>query len=113
MRYSMIETDVRTILMNFVSRAHCRKQIISSESIYEYFVEVKFSNGTTSEIPAGITAFAPSYHLTESGAPPVNVSLARTRMCPKPDSPPVDMLRSNYTIELSFPDGPQVYQSAS
>ncbi|KAG1741431.1 uncharacterized protein EDB91DRAFT_1130369 [Suillus paluster] len=88
---------------------------ISSESIYEYFVEIKFSNGTTSEIPAGITAFTPFYRLTEKEAPDVNVSLARAG----PGSnmkllePLADMLRSNYTIEVSFPDGAHVYQNSS
>jgi hypothetical protein len=111
--HSQIETDVRTILIDFALRTHCREQTISSESTYEYFVEIKFSNGTTSEIPAGITASAPIYHLTESDAPRVNLSLARGFPGSNPDFAPVDMLQSNYTIELSFPDGTRVYQSTS
>ncbi|OJA18898.1 hypothetical protein AZE42_12454, partial [Rhizopogon vesiculosus] len=90
---------------------------ISGESIYEYFVEIKFSNGTTSEIPAGITAFDPVYLSTENDYPRrVNVSLTRTRnrMQPVPAlEVPVDSLQSNYTIEIYFPNGTQVYQNSS
>ncbi|KAG2036007.1 hypothetical protein BDR03DRAFT_961029 [Suillus americanus] len=85
----------------------------SSESIYEYFVEIGFSNGTTSEIPAGMTAFTPLHLLTESNAPSVNVSLppqpARSHFNMKPS---VDRLWSNYTVELSFPEGAHVYQNS-
>ncbi|KAJ8589819.1 hypothetical protein M405DRAFT_861897 [Rhizopogon salebrosus TDB-379] len=56
---------------------------IHSESIYEYFVEIKFGNGTTSEIPAGITAFTPFYLLTENDALPVNLSVAHTHYGPR------------------------------
>ncbi|KAG2036006.1 hypothetical protein BDR03DRAFT_476378 [Suillus americanus] len=86
----------------------------SSESIYEYFVEIGFSNGTTSEIPAGMTAFTPLHLLTESNAPSVNVSLppqpARSHFNMKPS---VDRLQSNYTVEVSFPEGTHVYQNSS
>ncbi|KAG1859521.1 hypothetical protein DFJ58DRAFT_744615 [Suillus subalutaceus] len=90
--------------------------MISSESIYEYFVEIRFSNGTTSEIRAGMTAFTPFYPLTENNAPSVNVSLS-----PPPShsragfnmKPSVDRLQSNYTIEVSFPEGAHVYQNSS
>ncbi|KAG2084447.1 uncharacterized protein F5147DRAFT_797234 [Suillus discolor] len=89
--------------------------IISSESIYEYFVEIGFGNGTTSEIPAGMTAFNPFYLSTENNAPSVNVSLspapARSVFNMKPSV--VDRLRSNYTIEVSFPEGAHVYQNSS
>jgi hypothetical protein len=88
--------------------------IISSESIYEYFIEIRFSNGTTSEIPAGITAFTPFYLSTENNAPSVNLSLspppAHSGLNMKPS---VDRLRSNYTIELSFPEGTHVHQNSS
>ncbi|KAG1790622.1 uncharacterized protein HD556DRAFT_682845 [Suillus plorans] len=86
--------------------------IISGESIYEYFVEIGFSNGTTSEIPAGMTAFNPFYLSTENNAPSANVSLS-----PAPPGfnmkPSVDGLRSNYTIEVSFPEGAYIYQNSS
>ncbi|KAG1865220.1 hypothetical protein C8R48DRAFT_772919 [Suillus tomentosus] len=86
--------------------------IISSESIYEYFVEIWFSNGTTSEIPAGMTAFTPFYLSTENDAPSANVPLspARPGFNMKPS---VDGLRSNYTIEVSFPEGAHVYRNSS
>ncbi|KAG1720260.1 hypothetical protein EDB19DRAFT_1918100 [Suillus lakei] len=89
---------------------------ISSESIYEYFVEIRFSNGTTSEISAGITAFTPFHLSTDNTAPSVNVSLAppaRSGHNMKPSKSPVDRLRSNYTIEVSFPEGAYVYQNSS
>ncbi|KAG1717470.1 hypothetical protein EDB19DRAFT_1260961 [Suillus lakei] len=89
---------------------------ISSESLYEYFVEIKFSNGTTSEISAGITAFTPFCLSTDNKAPSVNVSLAppgRSGPNMKPSESPVDRLRSNYTIEVSFPEGAYVYQNSS
>ncbi|KAG2132708.1 uncharacterized protein EDB93DRAFT_1255125 [Suillus bovinus] len=88
--------------------------IISSESIYEYFVEIGFRNGTTSEIPAGITAFTPFHLPTENNAPSVNVSLSAAPVHPGFNmKPSVDMLRSNYTIEVSFPEGAHVYQNSS
>jgi hypothetical protein len=90
-------------------------QIISSESIYEYFVEIGFSNGTTSEVPAGMTAFTPFYHSTESSALSINVSLSpppvHSGFEMEPSKPSVDSLRSNYTVEVSFPEGAHVYQS--
>ncbi|KAG1815193.1 uncharacterized protein BJ212DRAFT_1481721 [Suillus subaureus] len=70
--------------------------MISSESIYEYFVEIGFSNGTTSKIPAGMTSFTPFYLSTENNAP-----------CQ------LDGLQSNYTVEVSFPEGAHVYQNSS
>ncbi|KAG1845783.1 hypothetical protein C8R48DRAFT_779788 [Suillus tomentosus] len=86
--------------------------IISSESAYEYFVEIGFSNGTTSEIPAGVTAFTPFYLSTENSAPSANVSLSPAS--PGFDmKPSVDGLRSNYTIEVSFPEGAYVYRNSS
>jgi len=78
------------------------RQTIWGESIYEYFVEIQFRNGTTSEIPAGMTGFAPFYLPTEHDAPRVNVSVGRTG---------VDMLQSNYTIEIS--EGAHIYKSVS
>ncbi|KAG1805356.1 hypothetical protein EV424DRAFT_1330270, partial [Suillus variegatus] len=80
--------------------------IISGESIYEYFVEIGFSNGTTSEIPAGVTAFTPFYLSTENNAPSANVSLSSTRSS-------VDRSQSNYTVEVSFPEGAHVYRNSS
>ncbi|KAG1859522.1 hypothetical protein DFJ58DRAFT_726244 [Suillus subalutaceus] len=99
------------------SISHGGADMISSESIYEYFVEIGFSNGTTSEIRAGITAFTPFYPLTENNAPSVNVSLSPAPAPGPPRSrfkkPSADRLQSNYTIELSFPEGAQVYQNSS
>ncbi|KAG2135328.1 hypothetical protein DEU56DRAFT_949282 [Suillus clintonianus] len=82
---------------------------ISGESIYDYFVEIIFKNGTTSDIHAGITAFIPFDISTENKAPSVNVSLAPGYRGPNM-KPSVDRLRSNYTIEVSFPEGAHVYQ---
>jgi hypothetical protein len=108
------ETDVRTVFIDFIL-CSLSFQIISSESIYEYFVEIGFSNGTTSEIPAGMTAFLPFYHSTENNALNINVSLSpppiHSSCNMKPSKPSVDSLRSNYTIEVSFPEGAHVYQS--
>lgn len=91
--------------------------IISSESIYEYFVEIGFSNGTTPEIRAGMTAFTPFYLPTENNSPSVNVSLSPGLVQPgynmKPSKPSVDELWSNYTIEVSFPEGNNVYRNSS
>ncbi|KAG2062698.1 hypothetical protein BDR04DRAFT_1112065, partial [Suillus decipiens] len=88
--------------------------MISSESIYEYFVEIRFSNGTTSEIPAGMTAFAPFYLPKENNAPSVNVSLSPGPVHPGSNvKPSIDELRSNYTIEVSFPEGTNVYRNSS
>ncbi|KAG1750799.1 hypothetical protein EDB19DRAFT_1904196 [Suillus lakei] len=89
------------------------QNIIFSESAYEYFVEIKFSNGTTSEIPAGITNFTPVYHSTDNDAPRVSMSLEH--MGPRTKSPQssVDMLQSNYTIEIYFPDGAHVSQNST
>jgi hypothetical protein len=86
-------------------------QMMSSESIYEYFVEIGFSNGTTSEIPAGMTAFTPFYLSTENNAPSINVSLSPPPAPSFNKKPSVDRLQSNYTIELSFPEGAHVHQS--
>ncbi|KAG2752878.1 hypothetical protein P692DRAFT_20871405 [Suillus brevipes Sb2] len=88
--------------------------IIFSESIYEYFVEIGFSNGTTSEIPAGMTAFTPFYLPPENNTPSVvNVSLSPTPThCGSNMKPSVDRLRSNYTIEVHFPEGAHVYQNS-
>ncbi|KAG2346355.1 hypothetical protein BDR05DRAFT_779625 [Suillus weaverae] len=89
----------------------------SSESIYEYFVEIGFSNGTNSEIPAGITSFTPFYLSTENKAPSINVSLsqapAHSGFNTKLSKPSADRLWSNYTIEVSFPEGAHVYQNSS
>ncbi|KAG1859524.1 hypothetical protein DFJ58DRAFT_875232 [Suillus subalutaceus] len=68
--------------------------MISSESIYEYFVEIGFSNGT-------------DFRDT------VNVSLSPLPARSRNTKPSVDRLRSNYTIELSFPEGAHVYQNSS
>ncbi|KAG2363433.1 hypothetical protein BDR07DRAFT_1460314 [Suillus spraguei] len=88
--------------------------IISSESIYEYFVEIGFSNGTTSEIRAGITAFTPFYLSTETHAPSINVSLSPAPAHPGSNmKPSIDRLRSNYTVEVSFPKGAYVHQNSS
>ncbi|KIK44192.1 hypothetical protein CY34DRAFT_802892 [Suillus luteus UH-Slu-Lm8-n1] len=89
--------------------------IIFSESIYEYFVEIGFSNGTTSEIPAGMTAFTPFYLPTENHTPSVvNVSLSPIPThCGSNMKPSVDRLRSNYTIEVHFSEGAHVYQNSS
>ncbi|OJA10098.1 hypothetical protein AZE42_07535 [Rhizopogon vesiculosus] len=87
-----------------------RSDTVSGEFVYEYFVEIKFRNGTTSEIPAGMTAFAPFYLPTEHDASPTNVSL--TRQVPGLGSNvELDTLQSNYTIEVS--DGTQIYQNSS
>ncbi|KAG2053072.1 hypothetical protein BDR06DRAFT_486880 [Suillus hirtellus] len=86
--------------------------IISGESIYEYFVEIGFSNGTTSEIPAGLTSFTPFYLSTENNAPSANVSLSSTHSGSNM-KPSVDGLRSNYTVEVSFPEGAHVYRNSS
>jgi hypothetical protein len=103
--------DVGTTLIYFVLYS-MSLQMISSESIYEYFVEIGFSNGTISEIPAGMTAFAPFYLSTENNTPSVNVSLSPTPTRSRPNmKPPVDRLGSNYTIEVSFPEGAHVHQS--
>ncbi|KAG2130490.1 hypothetical protein BD769DRAFT_634314 [Suillus cothurnatus] len=89
-------------------------QIISSESIYEYFVEIGFGNGITSEIRAGMTAFTPFYPLTENNAPSVNISLSPpTTHSSWNMKPSLDRFRSNYTIEISFPEGVHVYQNSS
>lgn len=85
---------------------------ISGESIYEYFVEIEFSNGTTSEIPAGMTAFTPFHLSTENNAPSANVSLSPARLGFNM-KPSIDRLRSDYTIEVSFPEGAYVYQNSS
>lgn len=88
--------------------------IISSESIYEYFVEIGFSNGTISEIPAGMTAFTPFYHSTENKALNINVSLSPPFVHSSCDTKSsLDSLRSNYTIEVSFPEGAHVYRNSS
>jgi hypothetical protein len=73
------------------------RQTIWGESIHGYFVEIKFCNSTTSEMPAGMTSF-PSFFLpTENDVPRVNVSLTRTGVgC----NLKVDMLQSNYTIKI-------------
>ncbi|KAG2131368.1 hypothetical protein DEU56DRAFT_456901 [Suillus clintonianus] len=82
---------------------------ISSESIYEYFVEIRFSNGSNLvNVPAGMTAFTPSSLPTENDAPPLNVSLASSFN----NDQSADALRSNYTVEVSFPDGSHVYQNS-
>ncbi|KAG0708012.1 hypothetical protein DFH29DRAFT_562124 [Suillus ampliporus] len=80
----------------------------SSESIYEYFVEIRFSNGTTSEVPAGMTTFTP--FSTEKESPSVNTYLVHAGR--GSNMKPLELsLRSNYTIEVSFPNGVHVYQS--
>jgi hypothetical protein len=106
------ENDVRTVFIDVIL-CSVSLQIKFSESIYEYFVEIGFSNGTTSEIPAGMTAFTPFYLPTENNTPSVvNVSLSPTPThCGSKTKPSVDRLWSNYTIEVHFPEGAHVYQS--
>ncbi|KAG2135330.1 hypothetical protein DEU56DRAFT_807644 [Suillus clintonianus] len=83
---------------------------VSTESIYEYFVEIRFGNGTISEIPAGITSFTPLYLSTKDDTLRRNISLV-PQSPGRNSEPVVDVLRSNYTIELSFPG--RVYQNSS
>ncbi|KAG0708013.1 hypothetical protein DFH29DRAFT_562133 [Suillus ampliporus] len=88
---------------------------VSSESAYEYFVEIRFSNGTTVEIPAGMTSFTPFSLSTNDEAPSINISLenADPGFNKMPLRSLADRLRSNYTIEVSFPDGAHVYRNSS
>ncbi|KAG2135331.1 hypothetical protein DEU56DRAFT_807650 [Suillus clintonianus] len=79
---------------------------VSTESIYEYFVEIRFGNGTISETPAGITSFTPLYLSTKDDTLKRNISVV-----PQISEPVIDVLRSNYTIELSFPS--RVNQNSS
>ncbi|KAG2135299.1 hypothetical protein DEU56DRAFT_981165 [Suillus clintonianus] len=89
--------------------------IIRSESNYEYFVEIRFSNGTTWNIPAGITAFNPFYVSTEDETPSVNVSMSPSGpgRGPRRREQLLDKLSSNYTVEVSFPEGTQINQDSS
>jgi hypothetical protein len=80
---------------------------IHSESIYEYFVQIRFSNGVIWKVPAGITAFTPFYLSTEDKAPNVNVSLAPADIW---NSRPRER-SSNYTVEMSFPEGASAQNS--
>jgi len=57
-------------------------------------------------MPAGITAFTPFYFSAEEDIPYVNLSMAR------PD-PELDILQSNYTIEIPLLDRAHAYQSVS
>ncbi|KAG2135309.1 hypothetical protein DEU56DRAFT_396632 [Suillus clintonianus] len=89
--------------------------VIRSESNYEYFVEIRFSNGTTWNIPAGITAFNPFYVSTEDETPSVNVSMSPVGPGQRPQQREqlLDKLSSNYTVEVSFPDGARINQDSS
>ena len=59
-----------------------------------------------------MTSFVPFYLPTEDDAPRVNLSMSHAGPGRNLE-PPANMLQSNYTIELSFPDGAHVYQSVS
>jgi hypothetical protein len=56
-----------------------------------------------------MTGFAP-FPLPTKNASPVNVSLTRKVVGPYLE---LDVLQSNYTIEVSFPGGAHVYQGVS
>ncbi|KAG1774437.1 hypothetical protein EV702DRAFT_1240561 [Suillus placidus] len=100
--------DYRRSVWRYIGNADA----IYSESIYEYFVEIRFSNGTISEIPAGVTAFTPFHLSTEDETSSVNVSLAPAGLGSNSQSckRSVDRLRSNYTVEVSFPEGAHIDQ---
>ncbi|KAG2341274.1 hypothetical protein BDR05DRAFT_965775 [Suillus weaverae] len=103
--------DYRRSVWRYIGNADA----IYSESIYEYFVEIRFSNGTISEIPAGVTAFTPFHLSTEDEISSFNVSLAPAGLSSnsQPCKRSVDRLRSNYTVEVSFPEGAHIDQNSS
>jgi hypothetical protein len=84
------------------SRAHVgfrEGEFVDVEAIYEYFVRVAFTNGTTVEIPAGFTAFQPLYDPPSENLVQSKTAQFRTRDSLNGslvDNDPV----ANYTAEI-------------
>ncbi|KAF8835567.1 hypothetical protein BDN67DRAFT_1072354 [Paxillus ammoniavirescens] len=73
------------------------RSIVNTESIYEYFAEIKWSNGTRQEVLAVFTSFAPfdqsEVPETDSFTIPLDVS-----QLPEKGGADYDSLKSNYSI---------------
>ncbi|KAH7931265.1 hypothetical protein BV22DRAFT_8466 [Leucogyrophana mollusca] len=70
----------------------------------EYFTEILFANGTSSELTAGVTAFLPTSAPVHSGPTTINVTFV-----PETEG---DALPSNYTAEVTFPSGTTLPQGS-
>ncbi|KAH7924499.1 hypothetical protein BV22DRAFT_1129798 [Leucogyrophana mollusca] len=77
-------------------------EIVQAESVYEYFTEIHFANGTLKEISAGITAFQPLYPPVAERKSTVMLQLESDRHIPAGTPDP---LQSNYTAEITVPVG--------
>ncbi|KAH7916551.1 hypothetical protein BJ138DRAFT_995536, partial [Hygrophoropsis aurantiaca] len=74
-------------------------EIQQIESVYEYFIEILFANGTLREFPAGITAFQPLY--LPSTPSNLKLTLPLEIKSHKHDALR-DPLQSNYTAEITL-----------
>ncbi|KAF9223374.1 hypothetical protein BS17DRAFT_767251 [Gyrodon lividus] len=77
--------------------------IVNTESVYEYFAEIKWSNGTCQEVPAGITAFASFVQQDFPRKEALTIFLDDPQPAAN-DEVVYDNLRSNYSAEIEIPD---------
>ncbi|KAH7916555.1 hypothetical protein BJ138DRAFT_1052409 [Hygrophoropsis aurantiaca] len=86
-------------------------EIHQTESIYEYFTEMLFTNGTLKQFPAGITAFQPLY------PPRLSTQSNLTVIVPLETDPKRDVLhdplQSNYTAEITIPSNGIILQGST
>ncbi|KAF8840064.1 hypothetical protein BDN67DRAFT_969106 [Paxillus ammoniavirescens] len=83
------------------------RNIVNTESIYEYFAEIRWSNGTRQEVLAGMTAFAPVVRTEVLEKETFTFSLHNSR--PSSDSEVIDgSLGSNYSAKIELPSGLQI-----
>ncbi|KIJ63036.1 hypothetical protein HYDPIDRAFT_41307 [Hydnomerulius pinastri MD-312] len=76
------------------------RSVINVESIYEYFAEIRGTNGTRKEVQAGMTSFTPLIPAEISGGASFNITLENDQ----PREIAHDPLGSNYTLEIRLPE---------
>ncbi|KIJ63026.1 hypothetical protein HYDPIDRAFT_113541 [Hydnomerulius pinastri MD-312] len=88
-----------------------REISVNTKSVYEYFAEIQWANGTCQEVLAGITAFQPLTPAETSGETTVKLIFdGRQKLSVEPF--PDDPLRSIYTADIQFADISQVVQGS-
>ncbi|EGO03425.1 hypothetical protein SERLA73DRAFT_158078 [Serpula lacrymans var. lacrymans S7.3] len=77
--------------------------VVDVQSIYEYFTEVHFGNGTVQEIQAGFTSFIPAYPSVDGASEVVNTTAKKSKSPLYGDQNGNDPMRSNFTVEVTLP----------
>ncbi|KAF9226272.1 hypothetical protein BS17DRAFT_776967 [Gyrodon lividus] len=85
---------------------------VNVESIYEYFAEIQWSNGTSKQISAGMAGFNPLVPASPAGQTTVKIDLKQPKEMIEQGFP-VPAFRSNYSAEIRFPDASQVAQGST